>query len=86
MIQLDVCVRTPRARKFVVVGGGVWRVADPTTYIQLAGAGSIVNFHIRCQNTKTNQPVKCLDLYFSVRFLSFSIKLMYRMDQTIYYI
>ena len=40
MIQLDVCVRTTPARKFVVVGGGVgW--LTPTTYIQLAGAGSI---------------------------------------------
>ena len=36
MIQLD--VRTPRARKFVGGVGGL----TPTTYIQLAGAGSII--------------------------------------------
>jgi len=40
IIQLDVRVRTPRARKFVGgVGGLGW--LTPTTYIQLAGAGSI---------------------------------------------
>ena len=39
MIQLDVRVRTPHARKFVCGG---W--LTPTTYIQLAGAGSKRNF------------------------------------------
>ena len=37
MIQLDVRVRTSRAQKFV--GGVGW--LTPTTYIQLAGAGSM---------------------------------------------
>ena len=41
MIQLDVRLRTPRARKFV--GGVGW--LTPTTYIQLAGVGSIFNTH-----------------------------------------
>ena len=36
MIQLDVRVKNPCARKFV---GGLGRLT-PTTYIQLAGAGS----------------------------------------------
>ena len=45
MIQLDVRVRTPRAGLWVggVVGGGV----TPTTYIQLAGAGSIPKSLVR---------------------------------------
>ena len=40
MIQLDVRVRTPHLRKFVG-GVGVVGWLTPTTYIELAGAGSI---------------------------------------------
>ena len=46
MIQLDVRVRNPRTRKFVGggVGWGGW--LTPTTYIQLAGAGSIIKAQV----------------------------------------